>query len=325
MKLNSWQKVQYRLLWWSCRAVGLLPERVLYFCLGGLIRLILYRLVRYRRQVVRTNLAHSFPEKSEAERREIERKFYHNLSEVFVDTILLASISRKRICERMVYSNVEEVEAAMSGRSWISAMSHFGSWELTINYVCHTDHNVLAVYRPLHNRVFDRFYHEARSRFGTQPVAMNDTLREVIRGHRPGERPVIVAMIADQTPPVEEIKHWFRFLNQDTPFFSGLEKISTRFGMPVYFMYIRKCAPHCYDAELQLIYDGKEHLEEYELTRRYIDKLEMMIRESPELWMWSHKRWKHSRESVARHRESVRKAAAEKKLTAGQKISTKGI
>ena len=74
MKLNSWQKVQYRLLWWSCRAVGLLPERVLYFCLGGLIRLILYRLVRYRRQVVRTNLAHSFPEKSEAERREIERK-----------------------------------------------------------------------------------------------------------------------------------------------------------------------------------------------------------------------------------------------------------
>jgi len=88
MKLNSWQKVQYRLLWWSCRAVGLLPERVLYFCLGGLIRLILYRLVRYRRQVVRTNLAHSFPEKSEAERREIERKFYHHLSEVFVDTIL---------------------------------------------------------------------------------------------------------------------------------------------------------------------------------------------------------------------------------------------
>ena len=72
MKLNSWQKVQYRLLWWSCRAVGLLPERVLYFCLGGLIRLILYRLVRYRRQVVRTNLAHSFPEKSEAERREID-------------------------------------------------------------------------------------------------------------------------------------------------------------------------------------------------------------------------------------------------------------
>lgn len=81
---------------------------MLYFCLGGLIRLILYRLVRYRRQVVRTNLAHSFPEKSEAERREIERKFYHHLSEVFVDTILLASISRKRICERMVYSNVEE-------------------------------------------------------------------------------------------------------------------------------------------------------------------------------------------------------------------------
>ena len=172
------------------------PLNLMVKSIGAVSYTHLYRLVRYRRQVVRTNLAHSFPEKSEAERREIERKFYHHLSEVFVDTILLASISRKRICERMVYSNVEEVEAAMSGRSWISAMSHFGSWELTINYVCHTDHNVLAVYRPLHNRVFDRFYHEARSRFGTQPVAMNDTLREVIRGHRPGERPVIVATVS---------------------------------------------------------------------------------------------------------------------------------
>ncbi len=289
--------------------LGLLPERVLYSCLGSLAYLILYKIVRYRRQVVRSNLFHSFPEKTEAELREIENRFYHHLSEVFVDTILLASISCKRINERMVYPNTVEVEKAMSGRSWISAMSHFGSWELTINYIGHTDHNVLAVYHPLHSRVFDRFYREARSRFGTRPVAMNDTLREIIRGDRLGEPPVIVAMIADQMPPMVDIRHWVRFLNQDTPFFLGMEKIATRFGMPIYFMYIRKRAPRCYDADLQLIYDGKEQLEKYELTQRYVDKLEQMIRESPELWMWSHRRWKHSRESVAHYRESVRESA----------------
>ena len=308
MKLTFWQKIQFYFLWWTCRLIGLLPERVLYEGLGGLVHVVLYRIVRYRLKVVRENLAHSFPEKSEAERREIERKFYWQLAEVFVDTVYLATISKKRICERMVYPNTAEVEAAMQGQSWISAMSHFGSWELTINYVCHTDHNVLAVYRPLHSVAFDLYYHRARARFGTQPVPMNDILREVVHAHRPGGRPVIVAMIADQTPPILDIRHWFRFLNQDTPFFSGLEKISTRFKMPIYFMYIRKRPNHSYEADLLLIYDGKEELAEYELTQRYIDKLEAMIRETPELWMWSHRRWKHSPESVARYHEEKRKA-----------------
>ena len=145
---------------------------------------------------------------------------------MFIDTILLGSISRREILERMVYRDVEKQEELMRGRSWISAMSHFGSWELTINYVCHTDHRVFAVYRPLHNAVVDRFYHSARSRFGTQPVPMNDIFKETIAARLSGGKPVIVALIADQTPPWHEIKHWYRFLEQDTPFFSGIEKMA---------------------------------------------------------------------------------------------------
>ena len=128
MKLTFWQTLQFYFLWGSCRLIGLLPEWLLYEGLGGLVHVVLYRVVRYRVKVVRENLAHSFPEKSKAERREIERKFYWQLAEVFVDTVYLSSISKKRICERMVYVNNPEVEAAMRGKSWISAMSHFGSW-----------------------------------------------------------------------------------------------------------------------------------------------------------------------------------------------------
>ena len=221
-------RIQYALLMGACRITGMFPNRLLYHALAPFICFVLHRIVRYRLTVVRTNLSNSFPEKSAAELREIETKFYRHLSEVFVDTIKLATISRKEILERMVYRDVEAQEEAMRGRNWISAMSHYGSWELTINYACHSDHRVLAVYRPLHSEAFDLFYHKARSRFGTQPVPMNNILQETLKSKRKGARPVSVALIADQTPPWHEIKHWYRFLGQDTPFFSGVEKMALR-------------------------------------------------------------------------------------------------
>ena len=160
----------------SCKVIGLLPDCILYHTLGPLIYFVLYKVVRYRRSVVRTNLSNSFPEKTTDELRHIERRFYHHLAEVFVDTIKLATISRKEILDRMVYRDVDKMEEAMQGKSWISAMSHYGSWELTTNYICHTDHRILAVYRPLHSPAFDLFYQKVRARFGTRPVPMNNIL-----------------------------------------------------------------------------------------------------------------------------------------------------
>lgn len=306
-------RLQYMVLYGACRTLGVLPRWFLYNGLGRLVCFVLHRVARYRLGVVRENLSNSFPEKSLTERREIERRFYRHLSEVFVDTMRLCSISREEILSRMVYRDREQQEERMKGRSWISAMSHFGSWELTINYVCHTDHRVLAVYRPLHSGAFDRFYYDARSRFGTQPVPMNDILREAMRARRPGERPITVALIADQTPPWHEIKHWYRFLGQDTPFFSGTEKMALKLKMPVFFMYVRKVAPRCYEAEFIEIYDGTEAVPEHQITERYIRLLERMIRETPELWMWSHRRWKHRKPAdydVTHRRESATEKAA---------------
>ena len=212
----------------------------------------------------------------------------------------------------MVYTNLEENERRMKGKNWIAAMSHYGSWELTINYVCLSDHRLLAVYRPLHNKVFDFYYYMVRSRFGTQPIPMHEIYREVIRAQRPDHQRVGVALIADQTPPIHEIKHWYHFLSQDTPFFSGIEKIARRFHMPIVFMHVRQTRPRYYEAELIPIYDGEEEVLRYEITQRYVEHLEAMIRENPHLWMWSHRRWKHSRQSVAAfwkaEQERVRKS-----------------
>lgn len=287
----------YPLAW----ALGRLPYKV-QFLFSDLVRWVLYRVVRYRLGVVRQNLLASFPEKSEAERREIERAFYKHLADVFIETLSLASVSERQIRRRMRYLNPEELKGWTGGRSWISAMAHYGSWEYTTNFALHRTHDeTLAVYRPLSDRGADRFYRRIRSRFGVRPVPMHDAGREMVRCMREGKHATL-ALIADQTPPWPEIQNWTLFLGRWTPFFTGMEKLAMKFHLPVVFLDVRKVRRGYYEARFDLLYDGDEAVAEGEITRRYAERLERMIRPRPELWMWSHRRWKHDREEwMARH------------------------
>lgn len=290
---KAWTRCCFWLLLGGCKLVGLLPYRVVYYGLVPLFCFILYKVFHYRKKVVVENLRNSFPEKSDAEIREIKAKFYLHLAELFVDTLTLSSISERRMRQRFIFLNNDALRAATAERSWICAMAHYGSWEYTISYALYTDHRVGAVYRPLHNRVFDRYYAYLRSRFGAMPLPMDAVAREMIRTTSEGLRPMSIAMIADQTPPRFAIRHWFDFLHQPTPFFPGIEKLALKYRLPVYFLKIRKGARGFYMADFVPLYDGEEAVEEFEITARYARMLEQMIRARPELWLWSHKRWKH--------------------------------
>ncbi len=291
----------YYLLYPVAWCLGKLPYKV-QFLFSDLVRWVLYGVVRYRREVVRTNLRNSFPEKSEQERKQIERAFYKHLADVFIETLSLASVSEHQIRQRMKYLNLDDLMRWTGGRSWISAMAHYGSWEYTTNFDLYKTHdNALAVYRPLTNKGADRFYHRIRSRFGVIPIAMHDVGREMMRRKRENSH-VTLALIADQTPGWPEIQNWTLFLGQWTPFFMGMEKLALKFHMPVVFLDVHKVRRGYYEARFDLIYDGDEAVAEGEITRRYAERLEQMIRTRPELWMWSHRRWKHSLENwLANH------------------------
>lgn len=291
----------YYLLYPVAWCLGKLPYKV-QFLFSDLVRWVLYGVVRYRREVVRTNLRNSFPEKSEQERKQIERAFYKHLADVFIETLSLASVSEHQIRQRMKYLNMDDLMRWTGGRSWISAMAHYGSWEYTTNFDLYKTHdNALAVYRPLTNKGADRFYHRIRSRFGVIPIAMHDVGREMMRRKRENSH-VTLALIADQTPGWPEIQNWTLFLGQWTPFFMGMEKLALKFHMPVVFLDVHKVRRGYYEARFDLIYDGDEAVPEGEITRRYAERLEQMIRTRPELWMWSHRRWKHSLENwLANH------------------------
>ncbi|MDR0511194.1 MAG: lysophospholipid acyltransferase family protein [Rikenellaceae bacterium] len=278
-------------LW--CRSIALLPDRFVYTVLTGALHFTLHRILRYRRSVVRTNLRNAFPERSDRELKRIERGFYGHLSEVIFDTVMLSGMGPKKARRRIVYPNLDQAMQAIGGRSWIAALAHYGSWEFFSAFQLFTSKQVVGVYRPLHSAVFDMYYNKVRSRFGLSPVAMDDVMRFVVR-NRNGERGFVLGLIADQTPPWGTIDHWYRFLNQPTAFFPGIEKTARKFALPVIFVHTRKLGKARYEVTLEVIYDGAEPLaDDHEITERYIRRLEAMISETPELWMWSHRRWKH--------------------------------
>ncbi len=287
-------KVKYWLILGLCKVVGWLPDWFLYYCLLDLLYFLLYHVARYRVGVVRANLRNSFPEKNPSELRRIERRFYRQLAEVFVDTIDMASISRRKLAERLVFVDAPQVEKKMSGQSWIAALAHYGSWEYINGYGLVSDHQVSGIYHPLHDKAFDAYFRYIRSRFGTVPIAMHNLLRVVVHNKaNPRDRRIVMGLIGDQIPPFHEIQYWGWFLNQPTAFYTGMEKLALRFGLPVLFMHVRKVKRARYEAWFEEIYDGKEKVQEGVIVGRYVKRLEAMIRERPELWMWSHRRWKH--------------------------------
>ncbi len=292
-KFTIWQSIAYYLLLGVAKLIGYLPYWVLYRLIAPFIYWVLYRLVHYRRGVVRGNLAAAFPEKSFAERLEIERKFYHHLSEVFVDVLDMTSMSPKELKRRMKVINMEQTDAEIGTKNWIAALAHFGEWEyFSVYSIDHPYHNI-GVYHPLSSKVMDRFMLYIRRRFGMEVAPMNSLARPVVKNLKAGEQ-MALGLIADQRPRVAESdKVWRTFLNQPSLFFGGIGNYAKRFGMMVYALDIEKVKPSHYECRFIQLYDGVEDISDTEIMDRYVAQTEAMIRRRPELWLWSHRRWKH--------------------------------
>lgn len=295
-KLNFMQRVALEIIYFFCRVIGYAPHWFKYHLLADTIYLLVYRLFRYRVKVVDKNLKNSFPEKSEAEIAQIRKGFYRYLSEVAVSTIALAGPSpQKSIIDSDEASAINRLKAETAGRSWVALTAHYGLWEYFMFWAGFADQSLVAVYHPLENPLFEELFRRLRSHKNVNTVPLKETIRYCLknRGGVDGLN-YVIGLIADQNPPRRPNSEWFKFLNQDSIFFDGGEKIALKLQLPVYFVYQRRRGRGLYELDYELIHDGQEVVEPYEITRRYVEKLERVINETPQLWLWSHRRWKHN-------------------------------
>ena len=298
MELTPMQRIGLESLWLGARVFAAMPYWFKYYVVENLIFVLLRYCLRYRMKVVKTNLRNSFPEKDERELAVIRRRFYRTLAEIFVDTINLAGLTPEKGRSLLTVKGLEEQKERVGGRDWIAMTAHFGCWEYCSFWGLYDPTQiVVAVYHPLRSRIVEAFYQRLRNGDYATTVAMKESLRFYLRNRAGGigGRNLVMGLIADQNPPRRPDSRWFRFLNQDTIFFDGGEKLALRCQLPVYFVKMERWRRGRYEMSFELIYDGKEEVAEYEITQRYVRMLEAEIRRRPELWMWSHRRWKHKR------------------------------
>lgn len=292
------QRIGLEALWLGARVFAAMPYWFKYYVVENLIFVLLRYCLRYRMKVVKTNLRNSFPEKDERELAVIRRRFYRTLAEIFVDTINLAGLTPEKGRSLLTVKGLEEQKERVGGRDWIAMTAHFGCWEYCSFWGLYDPTQiVVAVYHPLRSRIVEAFYQRLRNGDYATTVAMKESLRFYLRNRAGGigGRNLVMGLIADQNPPRRPDSRWFRFLNQDTIFFDGGEKLALRCQLPVYFVKMERLRRGRYEMSFEQIYDGKEEVAEYEITERYVRMLEAEIRRRPELWMWSHRRWKHKR------------------------------
>jgi KDO2-lipid IV(A) lauroyltransferase len=274
--------------------ITLLPMRILYV-LSDVLYLILYYVLAYRRKVVAENLRNSFPDKSAEELKTIGKKFYRHLADVMIEILKLTHMSKAQSLRRMTIINIELLERLYAeGRDVAAVIGHYNNWEWLKSLIFHTKFQTVSIYKPLQNKQFDNFLLELRTREGMVLSPMSLIVREILKARKANRRS-IYSFITDQTPPKGDIKYWTKFLNQDTPVYLGVEKIASKYDMAVVFFNVRKIRRGYYEYTAELLFEHTSGLPEYVITERHVRRLEEIIREKPEYWIWSHRRWKHKR------------------------------
>jgi len=270
--------------------LSLLPLSLLFF-FARLLYYLLYYVIGYRKKVVRQNLTQSFPEKSLTEIKTIEKKFFRYLAELIFEIIKMTSISKAETLKRIKFTGLEQLETHFkTGESVLACTGHYGNWELgTLALGLSISAKTMVIYKPINNKIFETWFDCMRTKYGNVFIAMRQTLRGMATYK---SEPTLLCFASDQSPTREETKYFVDFLHQQTAALLGVEKIARSTKRPVYYFKVNVVKKGYYHVEVLPMCLDPANMDEFAITNLHFKFLENIIKEQPQYWLWSHKRWK---------------------------------
>ena len=270
---------------------SLLPIQILYL-VSKIIRFFVYDIFCYREKVVIDNIQNTFIEKSQTEVIKLKNNFYDYFFELIVEIIKLLSISNNELNKRFTFSNINVIKQALKkNKSVIVVVGHYGNWEWALRSASNLiDTKIIGVYKRINNTIFEWLLLKIRSNTNVLPVEIKSLSRELVNNNEKK----IYAIVADQSPTLEQSNVRINFLNRDTLVYTGVEKISKKYNMPVFYLNIKLTSKGYYESSFEEINSKNINGKKLEITKEFFSKLENQIKSEPRLWLWSHKRWKHT-------------------------------
>lgn len=276
------------------KAFAHLPFWIIYR-ISDFLYFVIYYLVGYRKKIVFSNLKKSFPEKSDIEINKIAKRFYRHFCDMTLESVKLYRMTDKQLDERLIVKGIVDTNKyAKKGQSIILWGMHYNNWEWSASLQRSSLHQLLMIYNPVRNNIeMERHILNMRGKFGGMSVPVHQSARAAIQFDQ-GKRPGCLWLAADQAA-FQTSQFWTIFLNQETPFFSGPEKIAKKTNHPIFFHHTRKLSRGHYEVTMTELISEPAKLSGNEILLKYVDVVEKAIQEAPEYWLWSHRRWKHIR------------------------------
>ena len=268
----------------------------LFYRVSDLCFFLTYYIIGYRKKVVASNLERALPEKTKQERHAIRKAFYRHMCDMFLEMIKTLSISKPELKKRFLITNPEELTRLESlDKSIVVMCAHYASYEwLVALYFYNMTYKPYGIYKKIKNPYFDALVKRIRTRYDTTMITTKETPREMTR-NKVNKINAQYGMIADQAPKGGVTNFWMPFMGIETPVFTGTEALAKRLDLTVTFLNIEKVKRGHYEATFKTITTDAPTVGEHEITSTYFKYLEEQIRRKPQYYLWTHKRWKHTK------------------------------
>lgn len=289
------QLLVYLLFYPILYLIAFLPFRIAYI-FSDFMYLIIYYVIGYRKKVVRDNLKLAFPDKSEQERLIIEKKSFHHFCDLFIEMIKTTTLSQKEMERRFKFLNMYLItNMEKENKSIAIITSHYASYEWCISINKYMDYHGYAIYKKLRNKHFDELIKKIRRRFGASLITTKETFK-VLEELKLNNKLGTFGFASDQSPMRHRAEHWKLFMGVETPITTGVEIAVKQFDMNVLFLEVKKVKRGFYEALLLRPFENPKEVPNFQIMDLFIERLENQIKEQPEFYFWTHKRWKIRRE-----------------------------
>lgn len=278
----------YPFLW----LISILPFRLLY-AVSDVLYLFIYKIFGYRKTTVKANLKLVFPQKSNEEINRITSKFYHHLCDMILESIKSMTISETAMMQRYKFTNLELIHDLEQKQKSIMLMcAHYGSWEWIFILQPQISHKGYAVYKKLSNKYFDRLVKRIRARYNSYLITTKETYDVLTTTQKNGEL-TINGFVSDQSPKAHKALHWNTFMGIKVPMYTGAETIAKKFDMAIVFFRVKRVKRGFYETTFETLTETPNEFTDFEITDAFFKRVEEQIKEAPEYYLWTHKRWKH--------------------------------
>jgi len=286
------QLLSYLLIYPFIWFFSILPMRILHL-LSDILFFPIYYIIGYRKKVVRNNLHLAFPDKSQKDLLIIEKRFFRHFVDIFMEIIKSFTISNHEISKRMTLKNPEILDDFRKNKQSIILMAgHYANWEWVSQLNKSMKYKGYPVYKKIKNKYFDKKIRSSRNRFGANFVATTDLI-DLMQSNKDRNKMAIYGLLSDQSPKLNKTYYRNKFMGIHVPIQTGSEMLSKKFNFPIIYLHTKRVKRGYYESTIKILAKHPKEYEDYQITDLFIKELELQIKENPEFYFWTHKRFKH--------------------------------